>query len=452
MTVVVQSVHNQPINGVGSWSFTLSSTGAGNLLVVQAGVQQFGGTNPTSFVVTDNGSGNTWATAVFKAGTGGDRFSVINYCLSTVAGVTSVTVTPNTGTFYGSSGAEEVSGGTWALDQTGSAVASLGGTITLSCSAVDVGTTNFVAAAVQIGGGGSPSGISDPPTGYTSSSVEQDDNTFAGSETCYRINTSAVTDSVTWTSASGATGFPAAIASFKVSGGGGGVTVALTGQSASFGLGTLTPALLKALTGTSIASASGLDTPVVSKALIGIGIATSSGILLPSIVAAIVGSSAAFGPGTVTPNSGGPVTAVLTGSSASFVAGNLVPGLQISLSGNLITMGPGAVSPATSVALVGIPVGASSGALAPSSTIGLVGLNAVFGSGSLTPTVSLGLTGIGVGATPGSGSPTDTAALLGQNINFFTGILVASGGIPVAGTTVPIVGFVNNTGYLSIRQ
>src|SRR5258708_29208115 len=66
MTTVLQnqSVSGAGINGVPSWTFTLTATGAGNLVVIEAAIEQFGGTgNITAFTITDNGSGKILATA-----------------------------------------------------------------------------------------------------------------------------------------------------------------------------------------------------------------------------------------------------------------------------------------------------------------------------------------------------------------------------------------------------
>lgn len=217
---VVQSVAANGLAGVTSKTFTLSATAAGNMLVIEIGIEA-GGTVYTGFSVSDNGSGNTWASAVVK--TGGIKTAGVLRCLSVSAGVTSVTVTPTGGTggMYGAASIQEVSGGTWSDDKNGSATL-LGGTLTATASGADVGTTDFVGAACAIGNGATNCGISDPPTGYTSAAVSQNDNTDTGAECCYRINSSAVTDSVTWTATSWQSGDPGAVASFKVTAGGGG--------------------------------------------------------------------------------------------------------------------------------------------------------------------------------------------------------------------------------------
>lgn len=450
MTAVVQSVPIQPINGATSWTFTIAGTTATNLLVVKAGVQQFGGANPTSVAVTDNGSGNSWATAVFKAGTGGDRFAFICYCLSVSAGTTSVTVTPNTGTFYGSSGIEEVSGGTWALDQTGSAVSTISATNTATCTSVDLGTTDFVAAAVQVDGGQSNEGISDPPTGYTSSSVEQDDGSFAGSETCYRVNSAALTNTVTWTyTVSASVGLPCCIASFKVSGGGGNVTAALTGSAITSSSGLVVPVHSQALTGAAIASSAGLETPNTSKVLTGIAATFSAGLLSPSSQIPLNGQRATFATGSI--SAGGNVTQALTGQSASFVAGNLTPSLSLGLLGSSVTASAGLLTPSTSVTVSGQSFSLSNGTLIPNLVVGMLGQGASCSPGSTIPGSALGLTGQSITSSAGSDSPSTSVPLVGQQVTFGLGIITATGGTPIIVDSQPLVQFISNTGFLKIH-
>lgn len=432
MTTVVQSVANQPLNNVASWSFTLTATGSGNLLVVKAGVQQFGGAgSPSSVTVTDNGSGNTWATAVFKQGTGtpADRFAIICYCLSVSAGVTSVTVTPNQGDFYGSSGIEEVSGGPWALDQTGSANSAASGTVTVACSSVDIGTTDFVAAAVTVDGGQSNTAISDPPSGYTSSSVNQDDSNFAASETCYRINSSAVTDSVTWTytaSASGS-GLPAAIASFKVSGGSGNVTKALTAQTATFSQGTMGAAVSNVLTGQTATFAEGTLSGAISKALSGQTATFAQGSLSPAVAYALTALTATFTEGTLTPTTGGDVTKALTGQTATFALGVLSPAIANALSAQTITSSEGTPSAAISYGLTSQTATFTEGSLTPtwSGSAALTGQTASFAQGSMTPGVAMSLSGQSATFVEGALGPAVDYALTAQIAAFTEGTLTA---------------------------
>ncbi len=226
MTTVLQnqSVSGAGINGVPSWTFTLTSTGAGNLVVIEAAIEQFGGTgNITAFTITDNGSGNIWATTKFvsTAAGSGAKIAAIIRCLSISAGTTSVTITAFAATadFFGSLSLQEVSGaGTWSDDKSNSATAAgQASPFGVTNAAVDVGTTDFVAAAFSFDSNAAPpANISDPTGTYTTGAVCQDDN-FSCGETNYRVNSSALTDSISWSWTTGTSPIVAcAIASYKI--------------------------------------------------------------------------------------------------------------------------------------------------------------------------------------------------------------------------------------------
>lgn len=280
------------------------------------------------------------------------------------------------------------------------------------------------------------------------------------------------------------------LAMYNLASGGGNVTVGITGSSFAFtagawipahsqavagssfafSSGTANPGTSPALTGLSVASAAGLESPSdspkltgssasfspgtgvasISGLLSGISAAFSGGVLSPSLLVPIAGSQATFTTGAV--SAGGSVTANLTGSSMSMVAGSLVPSLALALSGQLISTSLGLLAPSAQVGLAGSTIASSSGTLIPSLVAALVGSGMTFSSGSSVPGLGLGLVGQSVGSTSGSSSPSDSVPLVGQNANFATGILTQSGGTPVGGQTLPLVGFVNNTGFLSIRQ
>lgn len=122
------------------------------------------------------------------------------------------------------------------------------------------------------------------------------------------------------------------------------VTVALTGQTATFSAGTLTPSTATALTGqtatftggtlspsTSIGLtgrtatfAGGTLTPSLSIPLIGASSAFTSGAVTPNTSVPLVGQIATFTAGTFTPQVAGDVTVALTGQTATFAAGQLI--------------------------------------------------------------------------------------------------------------------------------
>lgn len=233
MTTVADHVANNAISGA-TWNFTVSSTTAGDLGTVEIGCQSLG-TQYTGITVTDNATGgsSTWTQRLVNLTGAGGRSIYVAHCLSLKAGATSVTATL-TG---GASGASGISAyqrftgsGTWSTDQSGSTSSTAAGaTATITASAVNVGTTDAVIAIGVLGNGDPTEGLSDPPTGSTwfSGAVSQNDSTSTSAEICYRVNTSAVTDSATWTSNAGGivANCPTVIVSYQL-------TAAITGTAA----------------------------------------------------------------------------------------------------------------------------------------------------------------------------------------------------------------------------
>jgi len=223
MASLVQTVASNTVSGT-SKAFTLSSTSGS--IIIEIAVR--GNSNaPASFTITDN-MANTYTQRQFLRDTGDQRVAAIYDCIGATAGVTSITVAPDTLTtrMMGCIAIQEVNGIT-AIDQSAQGTYSTS-PLTLTTGVVDTGNADFVAAAISVGSNKTAQGISDPPSGYISAAANQNDNgTSSGSgECCYRFNTSAVTDSVTWAvTGGGLAGDPAVIASYhSTSGGGGGGT------------------------------------------------------------------------------------------------------------------------------------------------------------------------------------------------------------------------------------
>jgi hypothetical protein len=212
MTTVVQTVPANGLAGVASKTLTLSSTGSGNSIIVKIAVEA-GSTTYTGFTIADSQS-NTYSNAALLAA--GGRSAAVYYCLAPTAGVTSVTITGTGGTggMFGCLDAQEVTGLT-ALDKHATGSAPGASPMTLNNSGANATAVAFVASAISVGAGASNCGISDPPSGYLTSSISQNDNTDGAGACCYRIDSSVVTDSVVWAATSWLPTAPAAIASFS---------------------------------------------------------------------------------------------------------------------------------------------------------------------------------------------------------------------------------------------
>jgi hypothetical protein len=230
VTSVVQNKTSALLSAASSAliDFTGSQPTVGNSIIIEVPIEA-GGTTFTSVSATDNASGgsNAYTLRKIKTNTSDNRTVAILDCIGIARTFTQLTVSwsGGTGGAYGKCAAQEVAGIT-AFDQVGEAAStgSASGTVTATCTGADTTASNFVAACISLGAGQSNVGFSDPPsTGYTTAAINQNDSANTGVASAYRVNSSAVTDSVTWAYSGGSgTGDPAIIVSYAGSGGGGG--------------------------------------------------------------------------------------------------------------------------------------------------------------------------------------------------------------------------------------
>lgn len=217
MTTVVQSVSSTSL-GATTKTMTITASGAGNSLIISGAIRA-ASTVYTGVGATDN-QGNTWVARSVTNHSANQRTAFVLDCLAPTAGVTSIVITPTGGggQFNGCIAVQEVSGiNAVDLITTGSYSSS---PLALSASGADSGTTDFVVAVISAGNNSAAQGISAPPSGFTNATVNQVDNgTHPGSgQISYRVNSSAVTDSISWAITAGASsGDPAAMVSYKPS-------------------------------------------------------------------------------------------------------------------------------------------------------------------------------------------------------------------------------------------
>ena len=183
------------------------------------------------------------------------------------------------------------------------------------------------------------------------------------------------------------------------------LTVALTGQAATFTSGTLTPSSSVGLSGQAAIS--------------------TGGTLVPSMSVAVTGQAATFAAGTLIPSS----TVGLTGQAGTFAAGTLVPSSTIALSGVAITSSAGTLTANTAIALTGGSASFAAGNLLASSALAITGASFTATAGTLTPSIDAPLQGLSASFTAGIVTvPGDiTIALTGQQATFATGQLIAQG-------------------------
>lgn len=232
--------------------------------------------------------------------------------------------------------------------------------------------------------------------------------------------------------------------SFGTAGGGGDVTLALTGLSATASRGTLTPSSAYALTGQSLATdagalapasavpltgqvatvSPGTLTPTSTLPLTGSAATVSQGALTSAVSQALTGASATAAQGSVTPS----LTAALTGAAATAAQGALTPTAAYALTGSSATASPGNVTPSSAYALTGRSATASGGALAPASSVPLTGQSVTVAQGVLTPPgdVTIALTGLALTTAQGALAPSSSQALTGQALATAQGALAAA--------------------------
>lgn len=170
--------------------------------------------------------------------------------------------------------------------------------------------------------------------------------------------------------------------SIPAGGGGGGISAALTGVSATGSRGTLAPQTSKALTGQSNTSSVGTLTPSLSKALSGNSAAGSVGTLAPSISLTLSGNAATGAVGTI--SAGSAVVAALTGVQAQTALGLLAPSLSAAITGLLATGQINSVTVSRSVDLSGLSASGSTGTLSPALVVSVTGVTGTAGIGTIT--------------------------------------------------------------------
>lgn len=230
-----------------------------------------------------------------------------------------------------------------------------------------------------------------------------------------------------------------------------GSTAALTGQSATFSAGTVSPGVSVALTGQTASFTAGTVTPALSKALTGNTGTFTSGTLGVSQSVALTGLTGLFTPGTLSTSND--VTAALTGQSATFTAGTLGANLSVALTGSSATFTPGTLGVTHSQALTGATITSATGQITPSTSVALTGLSATFTAGIASvssPNVTVALTGLQGTFSPGLLKPSTTVALSGQSGSFAPGIITPVSGVIVALTGITAVFTPGNLSLLEL--
>lgn len=144
-------------------------------------------------------------------------------------------------------------------------------------------------------------------------------------------------------------------------GGGGNVTVSISGLGASALAGNLAPSLSASISGAAASLAAGNVGVSRSVAASGVSATGQVGSLKAALSVALSGLQATGGIGTVTAQIAGNVTVSISGVSATVQAGTVVPALAISVTGLSSTSAVGSVTRSQSVGITGIQSAAQAG-------------------------------------------------------------------------------------------
>lgn len=189
-------------------------------------------------------------------------------------------------------------------------------------------------------------------------------------------------------------------------------SVALTGQSVSFSLGTITPSIAYA---TSAQSAS-----------------FSEGTPTGSIAYGLTAQTATFSEGVISPA----ISVGVTGQTSTFAEGALLTGISYGLTAQTATFTEGTISASAggdlTLTLTGQTATFSEGLIAPSITSSLAAQTATFTEGSLSPTINYSASSQSASFTEGTISVTAggdiTLTLSGLVSSFSLGTITAAGG------------------------
>lgn len=233
----------------------------------------------------------------------------------------------------------------------------------------------------------------------------------------------------------------------------GGIT--LTGQTATFTKGSVTPSVSMAIAGKTATFTEGAIKAAVAKALAGQSASFTAGTLGKSLTLGLTGQTGTFTGGTI--SASGNLTLALTGLTSTFSAGTLAPAQSTALTGQAATFTEGALTPSASTALSGQTATFTAGTLLANTSIGLqsqsatftqgtitasgagnltlalTGQSATFSEGSIGVASAIGVTGQSASFTPGSISAQSIQALLGSTASFTPGTLTPSASFGLLG-------------------
>lgn len=208
---------------------------------------------------------------------------------------------------------------------------------------------------------------------------------------------------------------------------GGGLSIALTGQSNTLAAGSIKASLNKSLTSQSESTGHGNLVAGLIKSLLGSSSSRSAGSLASSRTLTLTGSTETETQGTVTPSSA--INVQLTGQAETISAGSVSVSLSKQLTGNSYTYSQGSVTPSTGVMvqLTGQQYSIAQGALASNRTLQITGSNETLAQGNLIANFSKSLTTQNIIYASGNMQTSRFVVLSGNAETYLQGVLTVFG-------------------------
>lgn len=429
MAALVQKTAQFFFDGVTSTSRSITGVTAGNTLVATVAICSQPNTVPTAAIPTPSG----WTAAVAPTGpTSVDSYKpscAIFYKASAASGTHTLSLPTLPTDTYGEVTISEWSGldASAPLDVTASSVVDSSGVGGGTVSA-GAGTTAATSAAggvlIVLGstGGAGSLYLAPPNTGYTTIDTEPNPNTHLTYGSAYKLLSGSGTQTAGWTWSGNANHVGLQAAFKNASGGGGDVTLALTGVEGTGAAGTVAPATDRALTGNAGTGAVGTISSSRTRALTGNAATAAVGTVSPSTDFTLAGVQATGDVGTVSVAGSSDVVVALTGVEATGQAGDLIDEISVGLAGVEGTGQVGDLTDLISIGLSGVAAAGQVGDLVDGVSIGLSGVAGVGQAGTLTPSID------------GGAGQDVTLALTGVSASGEVGSVTASGG---DSTTLP---------------
>lgn len=202
----------------------------------------------------------------------------------------------------------------------------------------------------------------------------------------------------------------------------------LQGQLIQSNSGSMSPAHSRAVSGSQLSAQTGSVVPATTRELVSSILQSDTGLIASELVRGLSGSSATFTSGIIT--AGNDVSIQLAGVNADFTSGLVLASTSRSISGIDLTSDQGTLTVQdanVTVSLTGIGLQSFSGDVAHLRTLAISGLSLTVFQGSITSSLALAIQGIQQALTAGSIQVASARALTSASLTSRTGNLYYGG-------------------------